>query len=250
MKKIILTITAVFALTFVNAQEIKTSKGENYLPEAGDWAIGFNANGIFSYVGNTFNGNTNNAAPSVDFQKSGTFVGKKFISATEAYRVVINLQVASSESLTAPDAITVPATATTPKSFLISGNTYKTTGFDLYAGLGKEWRKGKTRLQGFYGADAYLGFSSFKYTGVNNGGTDQTYDPGTTFKLGLNGFIGAEYFIFAKMSIGAQYNYGLNISTTAASKTNTGGGDVEGNKSSSFILGGVGVGSFNLTLHF
>jgi hypothetical protein len=239
MKKIILTITAVFALTFVNAQDIKSSKGENYLPEAGDWAIGFNANGIFSYVGNTFNGNTSNAAPSVTYQNAGTFVGKKFISATQAYRVVANFAVASNESTTNP----VPTSG-------ISGNTYKTTGFDLYAGLGKEWRKGKTRLQGFYGADAYLGFSSFKYTGVNTGGADQTYDPGTTFKLGVNGFIGAEYFIFAKMSIGAQYNYGLNISTSAASKTNTGGGDVEGNKTSSFGLGGVGVGSLNLTLHF
>ena len=78
MKKIILTAAAVFALSFANAQDLKSSKGENYLPEAGDWAIGFNADGLFHYVGNAFNQAGNNAAPSVDFQQAGTFVGKKF----------------------------------------------------------------------------------------------------------------------------------------------------------------------------
>ena len=47
MKKIILTAAAVFAFSFANAQDLKSSKGENYLPEAGDWSISFNADNLF-----------------------------------------------------------------------------------------------------------------------------------------------------------------------------------------------------------
>ena len=225
MKKIILTAAAVFALSFANAQDLKSSKGENYLPEAGDWAIGFNADGLFHYVGNAFNQAGNNAAPSVDFQQAGTFVGKKFTSATEAYRVVANFKV-NSGSVTDP-----------------AGNKATNSGFALTAGLGKEWRKGKTRLQGFYGVDALVGISSSSSKSASG---VETKD-GMGFSIGANGFIGAEYFLFPKISIGAQYGYGLKISSQAASEV---AGVKTGNATSGFNLGGVGVSSINMTLHF
>ena len=81
MKKIILSVVAIMAFGFANAQDLKSKKGENYLPEAGDWAISFNADGIFEYVGNSFNGNLGNSAPDVDFVRANTFGGKKFIYA-------------------------------------------------------------------------------------------------------------------------------------------------------------------------
>jgi hypothetical protein len=226
MKKIILTVAAVFAMSFANAQDLKSKKGENYLPEAGDWAIGFNADGLFNYAGNAFN-HTANVAPSVDFQKenAGTFVGKKFTSATEAYRVVANFKVNSG---TVTDA---------------DGNKATNSGFALTAGLGKEWRKGKTRLQGFYGVDALVGISSSSSksaTGV------ETKD-GLGFNIGANGFIGAEYFLFPKISIGAQYGYGLKLSSQAATTVD---GVKTGNATTGFNLGGVSVSSINMTLHF
>lgn len=76
MKKVLLTAAAVLSLTFVNAQDLKSKKGEAYLPVAGDWAISFNANGIFEYAGNAFNGKTDNAAPTVTNVSENTFVGK------------------------------------------------------------------------------------------------------------------------------------------------------------------------------
>ena len=96
MKKIILTVAAVFAMSFANAQDLKSKKGENYLPQSGDWAISFNADGIFEFVGNAFNGDTNNNAPSVDYVRNNSFVGKKFTSDKNAYRVVANLGFGSS----------------------------------------------------------------------------------------------------------------------------------------------------------
>ena len=224
MKKIILTVAAVFALSFANAQDLKSSKGENYLPEAGDWAVGFNADGLFNYVGNAFN-HTANTAPSVTYQNAGTFVGKKFTTATEAYRVIANFQVNSGSETNA------------------AGNKATNSSFALMAGLGKEWRKGKTRLQGFYGADAMLGISSGSSTDAAGVETKN----GMGFSIGAQGFLGAEYFLFPKISIGAQYTYGLSITSQAAREV---GGVKTTNATSGFNLGGVGVSSINMTLHF
>lgn len=215
MKKIIIILTAVLVTGIAGAQDLKSKKGENYLPEAGDWAISFNADGIFKYVGNSLNGNSDNASPSVDFLKAGSFVGKKFITDQSAYRIVANFNFN-----------------------LETQGDNSSTEIDLQAGLGKEWRRGKTRLQGFYGADALvnIGLSNQNENGV------ETKTP-INFGVGLNGFIGAEYFIFPKMSIGAQYNYGVGVSFT---------GKQDGGADSRIAanIGGVGVSSVNFTLHF
>ena len=212
------------------AQEIKSSKGENYLPEAGDWALGFNANSVFNYIGRAFTSGNN--APTLSSQLDGAFVGKKFTSATEAYRVVANLRAGSNSST---DALT--------------GIETTNTGFGLTAGLGKEWRKGKTRLQGFYGADALVSLNTGSEK-VVNGSSTITKTQGLELGLGVNGFVGAEYFIFPKMSLGAQFSYGLQVSVTGKDKVESGGTTFESGGSSSFGLSGVSVQSINLNLHF
>lgn len=236
MKKVLLTAAAVLSLTFVNAQDLKSKKGEAYLPVAGDWAISFNANGIFEYAGNAFNGKTDNAAPTVTNVTENTFVGKKFITDKSAYRVVANLGFGSNNEA----------------SGTVAGYTfgaYKASTIAVTAGVGKEWRRGSTRLQGFYGADALLGFSSTKWK--EDKAPNQTYNVGTSINLGVTGFIGAEYFIFPKMSVGAQYNYGLQIKSNGASKYSVPGSpDVNGESSTNFNLGNVTATSINLTLHF
>lgn len=237
MKKIILTVAAVFALSFANAQEMKSSKGENYLPEAGDWAISFNADGVFDYVGNAFNGNADNSAPKVASVRDNCFVGKKFITDKTAYRVVANLGLGSN-NLKDGDY---------NGDNNVDFSTYKASTINLTVGLGKEWRKGSTRLQGFYGADALVGFSSTKWTETNPSGANEKFDAGTSVNFGVTGFIGAEYFLFPKMSIGAQYNYGLQIASQGASKLDS----TEQSKSTSNVnLGNVTSASMNLTLHF
>jgi hypothetical protein len=239
MKKIILSAIAVCAFGFANAQDLKSKKGENYLPEAGEWAISFNSTGVFTYLGNSFNGATaTNGSPSVTSATPNSFVGKKFITDKTAYRVVANLGFGSNNS-------TSPATVA---GYTFS--TYKASTLNLTAGVGKEWRRGNTRLQGFYGADALVGFSSTKWTETNNTVSNATYDAGTIINLGVTGFIGAEYFLFPKMSIGAQYNYGLQIASNGASKFENGAVKSEGKSTSNINLGNVTSTSMNLTLHF
>lgn len=248
MKKIVLSLAAVFAFGFAGAQnaDLKSSKGEAYLPEAGDWAISFNADGIFEYVGNAFNGTSGNNAPSVSYIRNNAFVGKKFTSDKNAYRVVANLGFGSSTD-TYPNGLTT--------------EEFKSSGFDLAFGLGKEWRKGKTRLQGFYGADALITANSSK-TEVTNTDTatgifvsSVENKNGLALGLGVQGFIGAEYFIFPKFSIGAQYTYRVGFDVQGKSETTSQFGTapsttVDGGKGSSFGLGNVGIASMNLTLHF
>ena len=252
MKKVLLTAAAVLSLTFVNAQDLKSKKGEAYLPVAGDWAISFNADGLFRYAGNAFNGSLNNAAPSVTYVTNNSFVGKKFISDKMAYRVVANLGFSSN---------TTNAAGT--GTFVGSNLETKTSNFDLTAGLGKEWRKGSTRLQGFYGADALINIKSGS-TEISYTADDVTavylgsskVKNGLGLGLGVQGFLGAEYFIFPKFAIGAQYTYrvGFNVqgksettlSPAVGPATTTNGL----NGTSKFEVGNVGITSINLTLHF
>lgn len=239
MKKIILSTVAILAFGFANAQDLKSKKGENYLPEAGDWAISFQANPFLTYFGQVAGGNASSGF-TANSPITNSFVGKKFIDAKSAYRVVANLGFGSNNLTNA----TVPGTNDTFA-------TYKQSSINLTAGLGKEWRKGNTRLQGFYGADALIGFSSTKWTETNNAAGNGKYETGTSINFGVTGFIGAEYFILPKMSIGAQYNYGLQIASNGASKyTPAGGTEAKGESTTDFNLGGVTSGSINLTLHF
>jgi hypothetical protein len=246
MKKVLLTAAAVLSLTFVNAQDLKSKKGEAYLPVAGDWAISFNADGLFGYAGNAFNGNTNNVAPSVDYVTNNAFVGKKFISDKMAHRVVANLGFGSN---------------TVSNVVGLNNEEVKSSSFDLTAGLGKEWRKGSTRLQGFYGADALINISSGSNETTNTVAANGTFVSSTENKsglglgLGVQGFLGAEYFIFPKFAIGAQYTYRVGFDVQGKSETTSKVGTgaavtAEGGSNSNFGFGNVGITSINLTLHF
>jgi hypothetical protein len=228
MKKIALVFSAAVLLNAAaGAQDLKSKRGENFLPEKGDWSIGFNADGIFEYIGNAFNGTTDNVAPSLNFQQLGTFVGKRFTANNKADRYMANLGVLSNK---------------------VGDNTE--SGFDLTVGYGKEWRRGKTRLQGFYGADAMLNVNSNSTKEVA-GAVTTTVKSGLNFGIGARGFIGAEYFIFPKISMGAQYSYGLMVDVGGKSTTSvTGQPDVTGVASTGINLGLNDAFSINVNLHF
>jgi hypothetical protein len=186
-----------------------------------------------------FNGNTDNFAPTVGNVTANSLVGKKFIDAKSAYRVVANVGFGSN-NLT---------DGTTPGG-VDDFATYKASTLNVNLGLGKEWRRGSTRLQGFYGADALVGFASKKWSETNNTVANGTFNAGTSINLGVTGFIGAEYFIFPKMSIGAQYNYSLQVAANGASNYKRGTVEVKGKSSSDINFGNVSSTSMNLTLHF
>ncbi len=225
---------------------LKSKRGYEILPQAGDWAIGISASGTLNYVGNLFNGNTGNFAngifeytnaPSLlNYTDGMNFFGKKFITSNSAYRVRVNIlansnseQYAVIKDEVTPD-INYPA-------YVEDVYKYSQTGVTL--GLGKELRRGSHRIQGVYGAEALLGFykSSENYTygndmnlnfpsptdafgGTNNGERMTNFKSGTMIFAGVRGFLGAEYFFAPKMSIGGEFGYTLGYANQGTS-TNT-----------------------------
>lgn len=218
MKKILLSLATMFAFSVAQAQDLTSSKGEPYLPQQGDWSIGFNAGSALTYLGQAFNGSGANngsslfgANENIGYINGGfSFVGKKFVQDNQAVRYIANLN--------------------------LNYNKVKdvdgTTSFGITGGMGKEWRKGSTRLQGFYGVDGVVG--------IGVPGKDLL-----NFMIGAQGFAGAEYFIFPKVSLGAQYAYPVVISYSSSKNPDT---SVFG-----FNIGskdGIGTASVLLSLYF
>ena len=193
---------------------LKTKNGIEILPQKGDVAIQFDARPAINYMGNLFSSTT---SPVINSPfGSGVFVGKYFTSATEAYRVKFGFNLSKSTSDTS---ISYGAN----QEYIISRNTQVQ---NVILGFGKEWRRGYRRLQGVYGVEGLLQigssnpYNSKNYnltikqavdTGVESIGVAR--DLGTTklvgFGFGVRAFIGVEYFILPRISLGGEFGWGL-----------------------------------------
>jgi hypothetical protein len=261
MKKSILLVALTCGISGVFAQDLTSKKGEPILPEAGDWAISMSADPIFTYLGNAFNGSQFHPGPNTNFLGNQTIIGKKFIDEKNAYRVIVRLgfNAINDKNLVLDDAQTGQVFSFPDQQGQVEDKrSVKNTHIGL--GVGKEMRRGKTRLQGYYGADAMIWLSamSTKYTYGNimsdanvastTGGATTTTptttdftktDPDGTFKegqvatrpikqktgltvgIGVRGFIGAEYFILPKISVGAEYGWGVGFQLSTKGKVTT-----------------------------
>lgn len=258
---------ALLALSFstatVSAQDLTSKKGEPILPEADDWAISFNVDPIFDFIGNVFSKDTNSHTPGTGYVNGNqTLIGKKFIDEKSAYRVLFRLgfQNETQKNMVMDDA-KVGSTVLFPVQPAQVEDKFSVRSISIAVGAGKEKRKGKTRLQGFYGADAMIWITSSRtkakygnkmsstdvsstsgqaettkptstdwYDDDNDGNTmevlQNTYRvtetrSGMTFGLGVRGFIGAEYFILPKISLGAEFGWGIGYQTTGKGKETT-----------------------------
>jgi hypothetical protein len=255
MKKSVLGLALAFGVSSAFAQDLTSKKGEPILPEAGDWAISVDATPFLNYAGNFFGKSSNNVAPTFNFLGSNSVImGKYFKDEKTAYRGGLNIGFGtqSVSNVVNQDHSPSPAPGTdAPK--VTDKQTIGNHGIGLTAGIEK--RKGKTRLQGYYGAEVflYLGGSTTKNTYGNAfsdttsmGATSTTQfatglqgtpgsqyagaatssrvtqiKNGANFQFGVRGFIGVEYFILPKMSLGGEFGWGIGIQTWGAGKTTT-----------------------------
>lgn len=238
MKKRLLFVAAIFAATATFAQDGLTSKkGEAYLPEAGDFALGFDANPFLNYAGNLFNGNTGNSigAGATWFAPNMAIYGKMFKDEKTAYRGMLRLGFGSNTVGTVVNLKSNPSDVDT-KEFT---NEAKSSYNNIVLGGGIEKRRGNTRIQGIYGGMLMIGFggsstentyglaysdSSVTANAGNpdfpNGRTTKVKN-GSTFMLGISGFAGVEWFFAPKVSLGAEYSWGLSMNSTGESETTT-----------------------------
>jgi hypothetical protein len=265
-----------------------SKKGEPILPESGDWALMIDATPVMNYLGNMVNGNTSNASPTWGYPGTPLAItGKMFKDEKTAYRGMIRLGFGSMNTKN----FVMQDGQTNPDPNVTVEDSWKSSYNSIVLGGGLEMRRGKTRLQGFYGGmlmiglggskDAYSYGNAFSSTNQTPNSTTSwspiTNAPtgsrtlenkaGSTFMLGIRGFIGAEYFIFPKMAVGAEFGWGIGMSSTGDGEMETESWDAANNAvktttsktagSSSFgldtdINGGqmMPTGALTLTLHF
>jgi hypothetical protein len=250
MKKQIFSAIFALGVSTAFAQDLVSKKGENYLPEEGDWAISVDATPFLYYFGNMLSSD-GNIAPSFQFINGSAITGKYFKDANTAYRVSIRLGMNSGSitSEVARDGATAPAF---PNLGETVEDVYRFSTGGVVIGVGLEKRRGNTRLQGFYGGQVMImtggGFSaSYDYgnemtatnltpTSTNFGNIDNFGDfsvgsntnPAVSIApyggrvteyrrkggigFGVRGFIGAEYFFAPKISIGGELGWGIGLS--------------------------------------
>jgi hypothetical protein len=224
----------------------KSLHGHEVLPQKGDWAIGISATGFLNYIGNMMNNTVSNTAPTFNSANEPSafgvgnlggvaLMGKYMRSNDFAYRVRFQVNAGSNtnrndvlKSLPTPD----------PLNPVFVEDKLTTESHVALLSFGFEKRRGSSRLQGFYGAEAMVGFAgSTKKYNYGNGFTSDYNTPlattdfnngianyqsvrikesftGNRMLLGARGFIGAEYFFAPKMSLGGEIGYTLGVSTT------------------------------------
>lgn len=237
--------------------ELKNRKGEAYLPVADEWALGVSASPFLGYLG-SFMSFAGGGSPTFDFGSNITdnlaIYGKKMIDANTAYRVRFNVSVVNNINKAVVDQDLVNSNPDFPA---FSEDWQKITNTSVVIAPGYEFRRGSTRLQGFYGGELVIGLNARK--AVYEYGNAQTIDftaptstefntpgfstnlpdgdgsvrvveekVGMSFLVGARGFIGVEYFFAPKISIGGEFGYMLayqtqrrNLRTTETFDTGT-----------------------------
>lgn len=240
MKKVLFALVGILFMFNVQAQDRPTGdEGQEILPEAGEIGLGVNMIPFFNWFGNTFNNNSNNTYASADkfFNVLGNSVvmGKYMLDEKSAVRVHFGFN-----STFDTDREYVFDDASNDPMMRVMDTRRRDNGHYTLA-LGYEMRRGKGRLQGYFGGDLVLrlrhsGVAEYTYgngfsaanvvpTSYNFGGNIQgnrrvLSDGGsTTFGTGVRGFVGVEYFVAPKLSIGAEFGWGVMIDAGFESTT-------------------------------
>ncbi|MDG1146903.1 MAG: hypothetical protein P8N52_01230 [Crocinitomicaceae bacterium] len=285
MKKLILAVIVALSASTTFAQ-----KGKNYLPVSKDWAIGIDATPFLSYFGNLIGGQDGNVAPTWNNPSVNQVItGKYFVKDDMAYRASLRVGFGTMNNTTTLEDDASTTTPVYPELPLLVEDNYRNVATNIGISAGFEKRRGFGRLQGYYGAEAGIAIGSTleKYTYGNtmtttgatstdfgNNITTDTYDntaritdvkSGVNIGFGLRAFIGAEYFVLPKISMGGEFGWGLafthlgagsittestdgstiGIQTLETDKTNSIGVDTDSNTG---LFGPAG--SLRMTFHF
>jgi hypothetical protein len=239
MKKLVLFAVATAAATAVTAQtgEITSNRGENWLSQDGDWGITIDAQPFLGYVGNLFNGSTNNNGPSFSWANPMLAIqGKKLVDANTAYRGKLRIGFGSDKTTEKVNQIPQPSGNPFPAVQVedVTKDSYNA----IVLGAGLEKRVGSTRVVGVYGGEFMLGLGGSKTTyeyGNAISADNQIFQRelevknGSTFGLGLAGFVGVEWFAAPKLSISGEYTWGLMLNSTGFNEVSYEGWDSTAN---------------------
>ena len=185
LKKSIYLLVFLFC-SISYSQNLTTKKGENILPQQGDWSIGMSAQPFGNFIFNLFADESNHRDDKMpSFGDDLYFYMKRFVRDDKAIRYTIGA------------------------NFDTSTETWS-----MGLGYGVENRKGNTRLQGMWGYNASIGigekFNKEDWLSIPT----IIYEDGYNMSVSASMFIGCEYFIAAKVALGAEYHYGATMHIT------------------------------------
>jgi hypothetical protein len=228
-------------------EPLLNKKGNSILPEERDWSIGFDANFIIGYVGNLFNNSTSNPGGRPNYLTPNTIIGKYMKTRSLAYIGMLRIGNTATkvESPIYDQSSTVyPKFLTTDTWKNDSMSITLGAGFQKFRGKGRLQGVYGATLSFSYGRkkDTYTyGNPIDANHAVNGDPTSVDYNStnfgtgivgmrnidsvtvapnyarvteaksGTIFGVGVRGFVGIEYFFATKMSLGAQYGWGINF---------------------------------------
>lgn len=240
MKKLI-SIIAIGLMPFMSISA-QSEDSKNYLPEQGDMAFGINVKPVLKYVGNIFNGTTNNKLKNLggepvtnnasdfksDILPTVSIMGKYMLTDSWGVRANVGLMLGKDTDreyvIDDKQAVLDPFN----ESKLIDTRHTAKNGMSLM--LGAEYRKGSKRIQGVFGMGVLFGFynQNISYdfanavTPLNDHPTSASWvknckngyrivnekTEGNLF-YGITGSAGVEWFVAPKVSLGAEVNLSL-----------------------------------------
>lgn len=235
MKKYIGTILfmlCISALVYGQADSVKrkanlySKKGIYILPESGDIAVGIDAYPIFNYIGGLFS-STDANTPYVNypdnFGGSNAIYVKYMIHSDMAVRVVFRFDNSITQNVYVVPKSTLAFDPLHPEYV---DDVVKTTNLAYNFGVGIEKHRGKSRVQGVYGAEVGYGFRNLMYDYTYGNAitrdfvTPQTYS--NTYNNGqriiedqylksqfggIRAFLGVEFFVGPKISLSGEFGY-------------------------------------------
>ncbi|MCC6251824.1 MAG: hypothetical protein IT238_05125 [Bacteroidia bacterium] len=247
-----------------------SKRGYTVLPDSGDWALSVDASPFLSYFGALFS-DKGASSPSVNSLANYplTIGGKYFIKSNEAYRAKVRIAL-QSKTLTN----SVVDNVNTVLDTVYIKDKFKKSNSEITLAFGKEYRRGKNRLQGLYGIEGILGVSStksmysygnsFSNLNVSPTSTDftttsptgyasyqankriQSENSGLGLKVAARGFVGVEYFILPKMSLGVEFGISVMYFNQNDGKISTESWDIANGSVKNNTLAKSGTKSFGI----
>ena len=234
-------ITALLMLSVLPLGVLTAQDEKDYLPQAGDLAVGIDMQPVYGFFGNIANGDVGNGLGQFGgedpFGMTGiSIMGKYMLDKTTALRVNvgINKDVIKNYAYSIDDEARFQNPLSEAK--VEDLNKSNIAAYSIAAGI--EFRKGKNRIQGYLGADLVFGLEKQRYqfsygnilTDVNQIPTRTNYNnapggfPGapnianvtywtrtyatesylSNILAGVAGRVGVEYFIVPKLSFGGE----------------------------------------------
>ena len=229
------TTTTTTAAPQPKNEKLVSKKGIYILPEQGEFALGVDATPFISYLGHVMSRNGSNS-PEFNygngFSGGNAVYGKYMLDDNKAVRIRLGFTDSKTTNL-----YPVVASSLTPDPTAQQwiNDEAATLNRSFYIALGLEKHRGKSRIQGVYGAELFFGASrrdinyvygnsinnDFNRPDIGNGTGAGTYNAADQRIIednlnksvfgGVRGFAGVEYFIAPKLSLGGEFGYSLMV---------------------------------------